>query len=616
MDEIARFLQRYPPFDQFSFAQVLAIAPAIQIEYFPAAHDILVYGGTPAQFLYIIQRGSVDLLREDERGVHPLDTLGVGEVFGHASLIRKRPPIATVRTREETLAYLLPAAVFHQLRRELPAFAQFFAASTIERLGSALDARHADADPALFQTRLRDLLHRPLIAVPPYTSVRKAAQVMRDQNVSALVVETTPPGILTDRDLRSRVLAEGLNDATPVARVMSAPALTLPADSLVFEGLLLMLERGFHHLPITDNDQVIGVVTHTDIIRQQSRSPLFLPRQLQRARSTADLRIYTEQVTATLGALLDAGARVSDIGRVVAVAHDALLQRILRDAEASLGPPPCAYAWLVLGSEGRYEQTLRTDQDNALVYAAEGGRQAEAYFALLAERVVEQLVDCGFPRCPGNIMATNPEWRQPLSVWQGYFQRWINTPDEEALLRVAIFFDYRQVHGTLDAEAALRPIIERAKENRVFLGRLARAAVRQPAPLGVFRQIVLERKGNQRDLIDLKLRGTALIVDLARLFALEAGCRATNTLTRLRLAAAHSTLSDIGGQELAAAFELISLFRLRYQYALLRRGEQPSNQMPMSAITDLERRELKEAFAAIGRVQRGVEFAFQTGRIA
>ncbi|MFN8498894.1 MAG: DUF294 nucleotidyltransferase-like domain-containing protein [Anaerolineae bacterium] len=615
MEDIARFLHEHPPFSLLPYDQVRRVTDLIQIEYFPAGHNILVQDGPRAEFLYVIRRGSVDTLREDEQGVEAADTLGEGEIFGANSLIRGTHAVQTVRTREETLAYLVPAATFMTLLDDYPAFARFFASTAVERLGSTLQA-HQSASPELFQTTLRELVHRAVVTIAPDATVREAAQKMRAQNISCLVVESVPPGILTDRDLRNRVVAAGLSDSTPVHQVMTSPARTLPAESLVFEGLLGMLERGNHHLPVTDGGQIIGLITHTDILRHQSRSPVFLARQLQRARSIEDLRAYADQVTATVTTLLHTGAHVSDIGRVVAVAHDRLVIRLLRDAERELGEPPAPYAWLVLGSEGRYEQTLRTDQDNALVYADEAPPEAEAYFAALAERVVANLIACGFPPCPGEIMATNPRWRQPLRVWQRQFRDWILAPDEQALLHVAIFFDYRQVCGTLDAEGALRPITDLAREQQIFLGRLASAALRHQAPLGFFRQFVTERHGSRRDLLDLKLRGTALIVDLARLFALESGSAATNTLMRIRLAAASGLLSDTGADDLAAAFELLSLQRLRHQVAQIARGEPPNNVISIAELTPLERRQIKDALRVVETVQHSVALKFRTVLIA
>jgi CBS domain-containing protein len=377
MEEIVAFLHAYPPFDQLPVAAAELVAAQAQIEYFTTGNDILSSGGTPAQFLYIIRKGSVDLLHVKDGGESVVDTLTPGEGFGHPSLIRNLPPIVTARAHSEVLAYLVPAKVFHQLRDEYAIFASYFSASAIDRLVSAAQSRHATT-PFLFQTRVRDLIRRPPISIRPEATVREAAALMREHSVSSLVIDLPPygihgpeTGIITDRDLRNRVLAVGLPDSTPLSQVMTAPATTMGADSLAFEALLLMLERHIHHLPLIEDGRVLGMITHTDLLRRQSSSPLFLPRQLERARSIEDLRHYGEQVNDAVSGLLDSGARVSDIGRVVAVANDALLQRILRDVETELGAPPAPYAWLVLGSEGRYEQTLRTDQDNALSYADE-----------------------------------------------------------------------------------------------------------------------------------------------------------------------------------------------------------------------------------------------------
>lgn len=612
MDEIARFLRSYPPFDRLPEQVVHQIAGELQIEFVRAGQTILTKGGEPSSFLYIVCKGSVDLLRSEDQVV---DTLGPGEAFGHPSLIRGQPPLVTVRAHTDTLLYLLPGAIFHRLRAEQPQFAAFFAASVIERLGYALQSRQSESNPALFQTRLRDLVARPPVSISPEATVGDAARLMRDERISSLIVEHTPIGIITDRDLRNRVLAEGLPDTTPVRHVMSVPATTIAADALAFEGLLLMLERGIHHLPLVDGDRVVGVVTHTDILRRQSNSPLFLPRLLQRATSLADLRRYTDQVADAVFTLTAAGARVSDIGRVVAVAHDALLQRLIHDAEVQLGPPPVPYAWLVLGSEGRYEQTLRTDQDNALVYDDSASADNVRYFEQLATLVVDWLVECGFPRCPGNIMATNPEWRQSLATWQRYFHRWIEIPDEESLLRIAIFFDYRQVYGRLSAEPVLRTITQHAAEHRIFMARLARAALRQPAPLTFFRQVALERRGDQRDLLDLKLRGTAMVVDLARLFALEARSNETNTIARLRAAKAAGVLSHEDADNLISAFELLSSLRLHHQQKQIALGLPPDNLVNFHQLGPRERREVKESLQAIASVQRGVALMFQTDRL-
>jgi CBS domain-containing protein len=615
MEEIARFLHEHPPFSLLTFEQVQSIAAHVQIEYFLAETDILTYNAKPSAFLYIIRRGSVDTLRETEDGIQHIDTYGEGEIFGHLSILRRKPPLVTVRTREEVLAYLLPARIFERLCAEQPALKQFFSSSVTERLNWALQAHGTTpGDSELFRLRMRNLAS-PALMVPPYTSIRHAAQMMRDADTSCVVVNTEPLGIVSDRDLRNRVLAVGLSDSAHVVRVMSSPVLTLPADSLAFEGLMLMVEHNIHHIPITEDGHITSVVTHTELLRQQSRSPLLLPRMLEQANTAEDLRHYTAQVQATGSSLLQEGARVSDIGRMVAIANDALLVHLLREAEAELGKPPCPYAWLVLGSGGRYEQTVRTDQDNALVYADDAPQWAEVYFADLAERIVAKLEWCGFPRCPGDIMATNPQWRKPLHVWKSYFEDWIRRPEEQSLINVTVFFDFRRAYGELEIEKTLHPVIESARQQKIFLGRLVRVALRRSPPLGFFRNFVLEHNGDERDLLDLKHRGVGLIVDLARIRALEVGSPETNTLARMRSAVEHNGLDKESADELAAAYELISLLRLRHQYRQIERGEEPSNMVPVSELSKLEQRDLKEAFRSIATNQRVLESTYQVGML-
>ncbi len=610
-DDIAHFLHNHLPFSLLPEEHLQDILDEIVTGHIPPGDDILIGGGEPSTHLYVVRHGSVEMLREDGQDVTFSDMLYEGEIFGVLSLLRGKPPEVTVCSREETQVYLIPAHVFHTLRCAHLDFARFVENVAFDRL-LFIHQRQVVGDDPEYRVHLRDILQRNLICVAPALSVRDAARLMKQNDVRYIIVESDPYGIVTDHDLRN-VLIEGLTYDTPVSQIMTSPLRTLPADSLVFEGLILLLEHHFRHLPVTEDGRIIGVITHTDILRQLSHNPLFLPRQLMRARNIEDYRRYTDQVTRAVGSLLNAGARVHDIGRMVAVSHSAMLKRLLWQAEAELGSPPCPYAWMVLGSEGRFEQTLRTDQDNALIYANDAPPEAETYFATLAKRIVDQLVACGFPLCPGDIMATNPKWCQPVHVWQSYFQDWIHLPDEEALLRASIFFDYRQVYGTLNVEEMLRPIIRDANKNGNFLRRLAKNALRQTPPLGGwFRDFSVDHDTEGRAVINLKERGTALVVDLARLYAIEAGCAATNTMARLHLSVPRSSLSDKGGKQLEEAFEHISLLRLRHQYALMDRGEEPNNLVPVSQLSAVERRDLKDAFRAIEGMQQGAAASFGT----
>jgi CBS domain-containing protein len=459
--------------------------------------------------------------------------------------------------------------------------------------------------------RAGDLVGRPLVTCDPGETVAEAARRMRDQQVSSLVVRGRPPGLVTASDLRDRVLATGRSGDTPVEAVMTAPLQTMPAEATLGEVLLAMVDRGIHHLPLVSEGQLVGMVTDTDLLRHESRHPLFVRRQLDRASGPQGLPAYAQEVAAAAVRLVEAGSPAGDVTRFLAGAHDALYARVIRDGEAALGPPPCPYALLVLGSGARREPTLRTDQDHALVLADDPPTGAAAWFADLAEHLAATLAHCGLPRCPGDVMATNPARRVPRRAWQDQFASWIQEPDEEALLEAAIFFDFRQLHGDLDAEAALRPVIRRAAGNRRFLGRLARAALRRRPPLGFLRQL----RGDHQGRIDLKAHGTAPIVDLARLLALEAGSAETATATRLRTATERRTVGRTAA-DLVAAFEYLQEVRLRHQAGRLQAGAAPDDLIVLADLGALERRWLKDAFHLLHTCQESVRIAFQADLIA
>jgi CBS domain-containing protein len=434
---------------------------------------------------------------------------------------------------------------------------------------------------------------------------------MRDEHVSSLIVDGQPPGLVTATDLRDRVLAAGLGPDTRVHQVMTTPLHTMPSDTSLGELLLAMVDQGIHHLPLTRHGQLIGLVTDTDLLRHESRHPLFVRRQLDRATSTEELAAYPREVTAAAARLIGAGAPAGDITRFVASAHDALYVRAVRDCEAALGPPACPYALLVLGSGARRESTLNTDQDHALVLADDPLPDADTWLAALAEQLGATLERCGLPRCPGDVMATNPARRVPLGAWQDQFARWIEQPEEDALLEATIFFDFRQLHGDLDAEQPLRRAIRRAAGNRRFLGRLAAAALRGRPPLGFLRHL----RGDHRSRIDLKAHGTAAVVDLARLLALEAGHPETTTVARLRAAAEHGT-AGTAAADLVAAFEYLQQLRLRHQADALAAGAVPDDVVTLSELTALQRRWLKDAVHLLHTCQESVRIAYRTDFIS
>jgi CBS domain-containing protein len=538
-----------------------------------------------------------------------VEALAAGETFGQLSLLSRSPHVWDAVAQQDVLAYLIPAEQVERLRHQ-PGFEALLARRAGDRLRHVIAASRVTVRPDLLSVPAGELPTRALVSCAPDDTVTHAAQRMRDQRVSSLIVDGQPPGLVTATDLRDRVLAAGLGPDTPVRHVMSTPLQTMPTGASLGELLLAMVDRGVHHLPLSTQGRLVGMVTDTDLLRYESRHPLFVRRQLDRAASPQELAAYLHEVTAVAARLVWGGTPAGDVTRFVASAHDALYVRAARDGEATLGPPPCPYALLILGSGARRESTLRSDQDHAVVLADDPPSGADDWFAALAEHLVASLERCGLPRCPGNVMATNPARRVPLRAWQDQFARWIEQPEEDALLEAATFFDFRQLHGDLDAEQPLRRIVCRAAANRRFLGRLAAAALRRRPPLGFLRHL----RGEHRGRIDLKAHGTAPIVDLARLLALEAGSAEIATAARLRAAADHGT-AGTAAVDLVAAFEYLQQVRLCHQAGRLAAGAAPDDVVAVAELTALQRRWLKDAAYLLHTCQQSVRVAFRTDLI-
>ncbi len=444
-------------------------------------------------------------------------------------------------------------------------------------------------------TPVGTLMLRAAPYVSPDDTVADAARAMREAQTSSALVRGQPLGILTSGDLRSRVLAEGLPASTPVSTVMTRQVRALPEDAPLYAALLLMLDEGFEHVPITRGGEVIGVVTHLDMLRYQARSPMLLLGQIRSVDRLEALDGYSDQVAAAAGALLADGVQAIRVSRVISGLNDALSGRLIQLAQEQLGPPPCPYTWLALGSEGRMEQVLLSDQDNALVYQDDTPQTAE-YFEALAGMVVDGLLHAGFPRCPGGYMAVN--WCRPMSAFQRTFYQWIHRPEPKAMVEASVFLDFRAAHGSLSV-TPLSDVLLAARRAPNFLSSLARSAGSFTPPLGIFGQVRTKERH-----VDLKIGGLAAVVIMARIFALEAGSSARPTLERLEDAAQAGVLSVDGAAGLADAFRLLVKLRLREQLRRVAAGQVPDNRVCFDDLTGVERRRLRDAFRTVSNMQK------------
>jgi CBS domain-containing protein len=567
---------------------------SLEVGFYPAGSWLVRAGGPPLERLYVIRTGSVRL----ERDGQPVQVLEEGETFGYTSLITRQATLDVV-VEEDLLAYELPDPEFQRLRAADAGFASHFAVGLAERLRNSLEHSPVVRFQADLSQEIGRLVRRPPVWVAEDATVGEAARLMRTEGISSVLVRGDPPGIVTDRDFTNRVLAHGLGPETPVARVLSRPLRTLPAETPMHVAWTNLLDTGAHHLPVTRGGEVAGVVTANDLLKSSAHGPMAVLRQVERLPSRGSLPGYAEKVAEMDAALLAGGLDATVIGQLVSRLNDALLGRILGWAEADLGPAPAPWALVAFGSEGRREQTLLTDQDNALVYADEG-EAGRSWYEELGRRVNADLEAAGFPPCAAGHMARRE--LASLSEWTRRFNAAIDEPRPHA---AALLFDLRKLGGPLDL-AALEAAMARAPRNPLFLRFLARTAMEHqpPGSLGL-------RLGSDAS-VDLKAQGIVPVVYLARCYGLEVGTRARATLDRLEAAAEARLISREALEGVGLAYRFLLGLRLRHQLRALAEGRTPTSTVRLADLSAIERSRLKESFRAIKRWQERAAYHYRT----
>src|SRR5262245_54598918 len=563
------FLAEHPPFDQLDGKDLDRVVSAVEIEHFAPGAVILEQAGAPATHLFVVRKGEVDIL--DAGRV--IDEVGPGEVFGMWSLLGKVAPSATVRAAEDTLCYLIPADLANGVLRTGAGIA--FVASSVRRRMARMDASMKDeVDPARYR-KVGELVRRPPVTADPATTVADAAGVMARERVSCLLIPGRDGaiGILTDRDLRTRVVAERRSSLTPIADVMTPGAETVPAETMAGEVLLRMLEGAFHHFPVVDTaGAVVGVVTDTDLMGIGRNTPFALKSAISRAPDRDGVATAVADLPAVIASLAESSADPVDIGHVIAFSIDAATRRLLELGIEELGAPPVGWAWLALGSAARQEQAIHTDQDHAIAF--EGDREkAEPALAPLAEFVTAGLEQAGFRRCRGDVMAANPALRLSVDEWVSRFDHWMNLQTPKASEQLSVVFDFRGVDGDIDAETPLNDAMKLAVDRPVFLQHLARRALDLKPPIGFVRRLRVATGGERAGTVDLKRGGILIIGNLARAYAIRSGLTAKRTVDRLRGAEQAGAIDAETREGLEEAFRFLWEIRLRHHVAQLHAGK-------------------------------------------
>ena len=608
-DSIVTFLESTLPFSELERQSLVRLARSCLVDFFPAGTRLLRRGVSEVDGLYLIQKGAIRLFIEDEGILMDIRTEGAS--LGALSLFNGEKAAMDAETVEDTFIIKIPRERFFEAvhlnpaipRFYLKSFADTFLSKAFEEMRCKTQPAHEDHSLHLFSNPVGDLVSREPVSVPFGLSIQAAAKEMIRHNTGSLLFREPSGeicGIITDTDLR-KAMALGLDLQAPAETIMSTPVECIDAGAVCFDALLTMMSKNIHHLVVNSGNRLQGVISSHDIMLLQGRSPMSVFREIASRTTIPGLYPLHDSITPVIRTLVQQGAKAGNITRMISILNDQIISKLLELMLRELGPPPVKFCLLLMGSEGRREQTFATDQDNALVTENCGidflERAAETYFSAFTERMVGHLIKCGFPRCPGNMMASNPQWRGSLDVWKNRVNTWTASPEPERVLASSVFFDFRGVHGHKDLAENLRQHVTTACAGKdLFLRYLAADCLNSKPPLTFFKNFMVEKDGAHKNTLDIKTRGLLPFMDFARVMALYHGIRETSTLGRLDLLHQEGHLSRDLYHEAREAFEFLLHSRLMHQLEQMEQGISPDNRLDPGTLSSLEKRTLREAF--------------------
>ncbi|WP_371168084.1 DUF294 nucleotidyltransferase-like domain-containing protein [Aliiroseovarius sp. 2305UL8-7] len=598
-DQILRFLNSVHPYDTLPSAVAAQLAGKIETRDLTSG-DAVYNLGDVLDGIYIIHSGDIEVV--DENG-EVVSQLGLRNSFGERGLMREGKAVTSARALSDSTLLILPASSFEKLLKEYSSVRRFFDRSRTDR-----QARQNKQD--LATTQVDTFMATNPVTCQADTNVQDAAILMRDNRVSSLCVTEAGrlTGILTTRDMSGKVVAEARPIDTPVSAIMTPNPITLAPSAIGSDVLHIMMERRIGHIPIEEGGALVGIVSQTDLTRFQAVSSADLVREIARADTAEDMREVTARIPQLLVQLVAGGRPHQVVTRLITDIADTATRRLTALAEQALGPAPTPYLWLACGSQGRQEQTGVSDQDNCLILPDDVSEQDRSgYFADFAKFVCDGLNTCGYVYCPGDMMATNPQWCQPLSVWRGYFNSWVQRPVPEAQMLASVMFDLRPIAGDVQLFEGLQAeTLSMAADNSIFVAHMVTNSLKHTPPLGLFRGFATIRSGEHKDQLDMKHNGVVPVVDLGRVYALRGQLGMANTRTRLEAAIHAGGLSQSGGRDLLDAYDLIAETRLEHQVARVKAGLAPDNFLTPSNLSEFERSHLRDAFVVVKTMQSAI----------
>jgi len=601
--QVEDFLNTSAPFDVLDKEQKLELVKHTELIYLTADNVGDLQKGKSS--LFLIQNGQFSVQDSDA----PLRHLSEGDYFGYTNIMEKRNFSLSISVDSPGLVYCFEASAVTPLF-ELPAIRNFF-----DGLRNNALQNHAisDSNSMWLYKGLEDVINKSPVSVDVETSITVAAQIMTNQKVSSLLVtrEDKLIGIITDRDLRSRVVAASLDIHLPVSHVMTPNPAQIMGNRTLFDALALMTERNIHHLPVIDQQTLVplGMVTASDIIRHQRGNVLFIIGELSKAENLYELTRLSWQLPHYFSAHAKKAGDYDIAGKILSQATDIMTRKLIGFFQQANGKAPIMFAWLVYGSQAREDQTMGSDQDNGLLLAERPSEAQAEYFAKMADYVCNGLAKCGIKLCDGNIMASNSKLRLSLEEAIEEAKRWVKAPTKDAIMHFNIFLDVRCAAGDISLFKQLQRQRAPLMKQNMFLAALTRNSNEISVPLSMFQKFIYEKGRKEKDVIDLKTRAVALINNIARIYALADGVTLPNTLARLDALSENSQLSKRDATNLRDIWLFLNRLRWRHQLE----NKVTDNRVSVSSLSSIEKHQLKAAFKAIERTNQAMVMKFSGG---
>lgn len=618
---LRRELAAHPPFAQMAPEHVDRFIAASEQAYFAPGETVLEPATGPVTHLFFVRRGSV----AGRSGL--ADAAGgfeyeAGDLFPVGAALGQRPVTATYTAEADTFCLLLPAGQMQALAAASTAFGDFLnrrVAQFLELSRRAVQATYASqtlAEQSL-EAALGSLPRRPPASVTPETPLAQALALMHERRIGSVLVTAADGGalgILTRHDVLGRVTLPQRPLATPIGEVMTTPIQTLTTGHTALDAALLMSRRGIRHVPVVEDGRIVNIVSERDLFALQRLSLKHVSTSIRAATDLDALRAQAGAIRRLARNLLGQGVHARQLTQLISHLNDILVEQLVGLVAARRGMDLRQACWLAFGSEGRSEQTIATDQDNGLVFESDDAERDRPAWLAFSREVNEGLDACGYPLCKGNVMASNPLCCLTPAEWKARFEHWMEHGAPEDLLNASIYFDLRGVAGDIELAAPLKAlIVERAEALPRFMKQLALNALARRPPLNWLGALE-PREAGGRKLIDLKLQGTAIFVDAARLYALAHGVAATSTRARLEGVAHTIGIGPQEGEAWISAFEYLQSLRLQVQLAGggdVAPDPESANLIDLTTLNDIDRRVLKESMRVARRLQQRMEMDYQ-----